>query len=432
MVPVFAPDGTLGDIPADRLQDAVKAGFKPGVNMTAPDGTKGVVPADRYVDAAKGGMKVDRIEDQPIQHPGFWHSLASDLVGMVKPGPGGGMSSPYPGVTSESGQLAWQNARVEAKSEADAGYSKPYMAAAGVARGLGVNVPGMEQSAKEGDAAGVLGHAAAVPVAMAATAGVAKGARLASDAAISPAGQAATDALKKLPASAISRIPYLGKVLEDMYHAGSEAMAKSRPAPPQVDSNLPAAPAREVLQARALEQGGKPVKDPSGGLGAIPVNTPAPEPVATGFNKVAVGKQLDTTLNQATGGKPLQQGVKLRDQLQNQPAATALQRNSAVVKDFKYDAGSSEMHVTTKDGVTYVAGDVTQAQADAFAAAESKGTAWQALRDNSTPVAKIINGKRISLNPLQKYRSASPDAKTDLQTQLEKSLEQALTKKAGR
>src|SRR6185312_9614620 len=166
-VPVFSPDGSLGDIPAERLADAVKAGFKPGVTMKAQDGSTGVVPADRVPDATKGGLSIVPLQQQETQHPGFWHTVYSDLAGMVPKPSEGGVPSPYPGVTPEVGQANWKNATAQAQSEQAAGYSKPYMAAAGVAQGLGVNVPGMEQSAAEGDQAGVLGHAAAVPALMA-------------------------------------------------------------------------------------------------------------------------------------------------------------------------------------------------------------------------------------------------------------------------
>ena len=160
-VPVFAPDGSLGDIPAERLADAVKAGFKPGVTMKAQDGSLGVIPANRVPDAAKGGLSIVPLGQQETQHPGFWHSVYSDLAGMMPHPSEGGVPSPYPGVTPEVGQANWKNATAQAQSEKDAGYSRPYMAAAGVAQGVGVNVPGMEQSAKEGDVAGVAGHAVA-------------------------------------------------------------------------------------------------------------------------------------------------------------------------------------------------------------------------------------------------------------------------------
>jgi hypothetical protein len=71
-VPVFAPDGTLGDIPQSNLVAAVKAGAKPGITMRAPDGSLGVVPADRYQDAYKAGAKIVPLNQQETDHPDFW------------------------------------------------------------------------------------------------------------------------------------------------------------------------------------------------------------------------------------------------------------------------------------------------------------------------------------------------------------------------
>jgi len=67
-VPMFAPDGTLGDVPYERMQDAIKAGGKIGVNVKAPDGTPGVIPADRVQDAMKAGAAVIPID--PAQMAG--------------------------------------------------------------------------------------------------------------------------------------------------------------------------------------------------------------------------------------------------------------------------------------------------------------------------------------------------------------------------
>jgi hypothetical protein len=58
MVPMFAPDGTLGSIPYERMHEAITAGGKLGVTMKAPDGTSGVIPADRVGEAQKAGGRV--------------------------------------------------------------------------------------------------------------------------------------------------------------------------------------------------------------------------------------------------------------------------------------------------------------------------------------------------------------------------------------
>jgi hypothetical protein len=55
-VPMFSPDGTVGDIPHERVADAVKAGFKVGQDMIAPDGSQGTIPIDKVPDAMKAGF----------------------------------------------------------------------------------------------------------------------------------------------------------------------------------------------------------------------------------------------------------------------------------------------------------------------------------------------------------------------------------------
>jgi hypothetical protein len=55
MAPVIAPDGSTGEVPIERLQDAIKAGGKPAVWMKAPDGSPGIVPRERALDAINAG-----------------------------------------------------------------------------------------------------------------------------------------------------------------------------------------------------------------------------------------------------------------------------------------------------------------------------------------------------------------------------------------
>lgn len=57
-VAIYAPDGTLGSVPYEQMQAALKAGGKIAQHMTAPDGTPGYVPADRVQDALKAGGKI--------------------------------------------------------------------------------------------------------------------------------------------------------------------------------------------------------------------------------------------------------------------------------------------------------------------------------------------------------------------------------------
>lgn len=73
-VPMLAPDGTSGDIPSARVQDALKAGFKPAAPMVSPDGKNGYIPIDQVGNARNAGFK-----DQEQQQPGFWENLGHTL-----------------------------------------------------------------------------------------------------------------------------------------------------------------------------------------------------------------------------------------------------------------------------------------------------------------------------------------------------------------
>jgi len=48
---MISPDGQYGEIPVDRVQEAIKSGFKAGINMIAPDGSPGTIPIDSAHDA---------------------------------------------------------------------------------------------------------------------------------------------------------------------------------------------------------------------------------------------------------------------------------------------------------------------------------------------------------------------------------------------
>lgn len=57
MVPIFAPDGSFGEVPLSRLHDAMNAGGKRAEFMVSPDGKTGYIPSDRVQDAVKAGAK---------------------------------------------------------------------------------------------------------------------------------------------------------------------------------------------------------------------------------------------------------------------------------------------------------------------------------------------------------------------------------------
>ena len=98
-VPMLAPDGTSGDIPQDKVQAALQAGFKQAVEMKSPDGKLGYIPSDRMDEATKAGFMQPGVKvigknaaGQPIYGPEgdtstppqtFGHALsaAGDVIG---------------------------------------------------------------------------------------------------------------------------------------------------------------------------------------------------------------------------------------------------------------------------------------------------------------------------------------------------------------
>ena len=56
--PIFAPDGTVRQIPQENLQDALSAGGKRAVQMTDPSGTLRFIPEDQVSQAMQAGGKV--------------------------------------------------------------------------------------------------------------------------------------------------------------------------------------------------------------------------------------------------------------------------------------------------------------------------------------------------------------------------------------
>ena len=439
--PIFAPDGSLGDIPSGQLAAAVKAGAKPGVNIIAPDGSKGVVPADRYVDAAKAGAKIAPFEEQDVKHPGFWHALLSDAQGMAKGAletgsavVNAGMGNPTAAVplmsqiaqnVSESPE-AWKERR-------KAGYSLPYRVAAPVGSALGVNVPGMEQSAAEGDVAGVAGHAVAVPAAMAATAGVAHAAPAIVDlgkvaAASETAGKVAASA--KVLGAAAEELPVVSKVVKAGRKLG-ELKDIWNPAD-ATKENVPYA-GEENTAPRTL------ITDPSTGRPefsdvVVAKQTAPPAPAA----KPA---EVQQALEKSLGGQPLVRGVSLR----NQPAAQAVAAgklpegftpvDSSVLKGYKYDPEAKEFTAITQNGQSYTHGEVTPDQVKAFEDADSQGRAWtQQIRNNNPLVRK--NGNAVKPAEMQNAQGeiipkAQAGAQEDLTPVLQQSLENVQAPKGG-
>lgn len=126
------------------------------------------------------------------------------------------------------------------------------------------------------------------------------------------------------------------------------------------------------------------------------------EPVPTKMSKLPWMPELEKSL----GNEPLQ--VKPGVPIKNQP------RISSAVKDYSYDSDAREFHVQPTGGSTgYIYGDVSPEDAQAFHNAESKGQAWQQMRNNPL-VGKVVNGKRVDVKPVS--RNAGNDL-TDILTQ---------------
>jgi len=98
-VPMFSPTGELGDVPAERVHDAIAAGGVIGTPVLAPDGTHGMVPANRLHEALKAGGKIDDtgwVQSDLNAHPTVEQRLERAVSG--------------PGTIGEDVKMAWQNA----------------------------------------------------------------------------------------------------------------------------------------------------------------------------------------------------------------------------------------------------------------------------------------------------------------------------------
>jgi hypothetical protein len=417
---------------------------------------------------------------QGPEKPGFWKSIGQDIKGMVPSLQSDAVSSnanlPPPRLAGALQSIKdKQEASAEDTYRKQAGYSPIYRSIAPIAEGIGVNVPGMEKSASEGDAAGVIGHAATVPAIMAATEGLrtpmaakigrsgielGKGIGNIADVAtfdrIGKAAKAVTSTGKNLgkiwasePKPPIAQEPtFLERAISD-----SAANAANEPFPDRVGAHLenamkpniagdasldfprypgaplPAKPAPELLQSRAIAEGGKPTPEPqSAGLGKLPVHA---EEASPAIAKAPEPKEIERQLNDALGGKPLianvplkQQGSRITSAAPN-PAEGMRPVDSTAIKSYRYDPARREFEVVTQNGSHVIHGDVSPEQAKAFENASSKGKAWSELKKNSTYVGKVVNGQRVYAQPPKSIRSADPNDLTEI---LQKSVEQAKKK----
>lgn len=120
------------------------------------------------------------------------------------------------------------------------------------------------------------------------------------------------------------------------------------------------------------------------------------------LGKKASPAQVKSMLEESLGAKPLKKGVSLKNQ--NQPTAaadTSLPKGftpveSTALKGYKYSPETREFESITQGGQHYIHGDVSPEEAQVFEASESKGKAWQQIRNNPL-VAKMVNGNRVAI-----------------------------------
>ena len=221
-------------------------------------------------------------------------------------------------------------------------------------------------------------------------------------------------------------------------------------------ASQPETPQPELLQAATLAKGSQVAVDPSAGLGTLPLSKLPVHAVNQAVQELGLqaplpsltarANQIANLAVEGAGGKlpePLQPNVPLKNQggivTPNSEAVSvrdndvlaqvkaehpdwsnsqALQEaakqvnpkpsipeghtavESSALKSYKYDPQAQEFEAYTPSGGHYVYGDVSPEQAAKFEAADSKGKAWNDIRQNSTLVAKVINGKRVPIKPV--------------------------------
>lgn len=126
------------------------------------------IPSNATIgDQAAAGTTPLSVDKGPT---GFLPHLGSALLNFVRPA---GVS-PYPGMDQDVKSQMASDAGAADQERAKAGYSKGYRMAVPFAQAVGVNVPGMEEAARQGDEGGVLGEAVAPLAAYGALRGISK------------------------------------------------------------------------------------------------------------------------------------------------------------------------------------------------------------------------------------------------------------------
>lgn len=280
LVPIYDPSGTLRDVPFDQMKAAMANGGIMAHPVKAPDGVTRMVPVNRLDEAVKnGGQILPMDENFAPQHAGFWQNLYGDLANMAESAPQmlhlltpAGPRLYGQGATGGGAEVAQQQMEQTAKNfeqRKAAGNSLPYRVAAAAAESTGTDVKGMEESATEGDPMGVLGHAAAVPVAMGATEGLTKGVPAAARGAARGAGAVLDAARPGLRATGASLTgigeslnpdlvgiisPRAAHLLRLARQGGKVASALGEEKPVYPGAPFPEVPTQEMAQSRSLTQ----------------------------------------------------------------------------------------------------------------------------------------------------------------------------------
>lgn len=194
--------------------------------------------------------------------------------------------------------------------------------------------------------------------------------------------------------------------------------ASPEPAPPAAPPELPAG-FQSVAQAPP-GSANNPFQAPPQVEAPPAVALPQESlPVAAAPQTEAAPAKLDQLLSDALGGKKLEPNVPLKNQTAvtptTKPAAAAAKSEipagftpvkSSVLKAYKYNSATQEFDGITNTGQVYRHAEVTPDQFQKFESADSKGKAWNELRNNATPLGKVNNGV---LQPRIKPRSIVMD-----------------------
>ena len=195
------------------------------------------------------------------------------------------------------------------------------------------------------------------------------------------------------------KIPFVGKYIPSQAELAPLLLGKAGPGA-AADGGV----AAEEAEAAEAEAAGK--------------NTEVPEEPTAPVTRPVTRQQVNSAVDDAFGVQPQQPNAPIYNRGGNSApvsdSGTAVPEghtpvNSSAVSSYKYDPAANEFHAVMKSNpnTTYVYGDVSPDQVEAFESAGSKGKAFQSeIRGKgSVPVAQINNstGKRISIIPSRRF-----------------------------